>query len=186
VILTYWPLESKKTALSKYIYSDEENRKKSHTDTVLFIFKNAVREIEQYLASTLSIRRMETRETNERGGERIVRYNELIQFIRFCIIGENHPVRLPYMPMHLDWLATAELQHRLTPKVENRFPGVVAIDGLPAESWPGILGRLDLLPLTYRWSSRFIFLNAEEARQKLERMRKKWQQKVRLFFDQLF
>ncbi|WP_428411889.1 conjugal transfer protein TrbE [Pararhizobium sp.] len=186
VILTHRPLESKKTGLSKYIYSDEESRKKTYADTVLFIFRNAIRETEQYLASTLSIRRMETRETTERGGERVVRYDELMQFIRFCITGENHPVRLPDVPMYLDWLATAELQHGLTPKVENRFLGVVAIDGLPAESWPGILGTLDLMPLTYRWSTRFIFLDAEEARQKLERMRKKWQQKVRPFFDQLF
>ena len=84
------------------------------------------------------------------------------------------------------YVATAELQHGLTPKVEDRFLGVVAIDGLPAESWPGILNSLDLMPLSYRWSSRFIFLDAEEARQKLERTRKKWQQKVRPFFDQLF
>lgn len=41
------------------------------------------------------------------------------------------------------------------------------------------------MPLTYRWSSRFIFLDAE-AKQRLERTRKKWQQKVRPFFDQLF
>ena len=141
VILTHRPLESKKTGLSKYIYSDEESRKKTYADTVLFIFRNAIRETEQYLASTLSIRRMETRETTERGGERVVRYDELMQFIRFCITGENHPVRLPDVPMYLDWLATAELQHGLTPKVENRFLGVVAIDGLPAESWPGILGH---------------------------------------------
>ncbi|PYE92946.1 type IV secretion system protein VirB4 [Rhizobium sp. PP-F2F-G38] len=186
IILTHRPLESKKSRLSKYIYSDKESRKKTYADTVLVIFKNAVREIEQYLASTLSIRRMETRETTERGGERVVRYDELLQFIRFCITGENHPVRLPDLPMYLDWLATAELQHGLTPKIENRFLGVVAIDGLPAESWPGILGSLDLMPLAYRWSSRFVFLDAEEARQKLERTRKKWQQKVRPFFDQLF
>lgn len=38
--------------------------------------------------------------------------------------------------MYLDWIATAELEHGLTPKVENRFLGIVAIDGLPAESWP--------------------------------------------------
>ncbi|SCX34698.1 Type IV secretion system protein virB4 [Agrobacterium rosae] len=42
------------------------------------------------------------------------------------------------------------------------------------------------MPLTYRWSSRFVFLDAEEARARLERTRKKWQQKVRPFFDQLF
>ena len=93
LVLTYRPLESKKTALSKYIYSDEESRKKTYADTVLFIFKNAVREIEQYFANTLSIRRMETREVAERGGERVARYDELLQFVRFCITGENHPIR---------------------------------------------------------------------------------------------
>ncbi|NMN69845.1 conjugal transfer protein TrbE [Rhizobium sp. 57MFTsu3.2] len=186
VILTHRPLEAKKSALSRYIYSDEESRKRSYADTVLAIFKNAVREVEQYLANTLSIRRMETRETSDRGGTTVARYDELLQFIRFCITGDNYPVRLPDVPMYLDWLVTAQLEHGLTPKVENRFLGVVAIDGLPAESWPGILNSLDLMPLTYRWSSRFIVLDAEEARQKLERTRKKWQQKVRPFFDQLF
>ena len=42
------------------------------------------------------------------------------------------------------------------------------------------------MPLTYRWSSRFMFLDDQDARQKLERTRKKWQQKVRPFIDQLF
>jgi type IV secretion system protein VirB4 len=63
---------------------------------------------------------------------------------------------------------------------------VIGIDGFPAESWPGILNALDLMPLTYRWSSRFMFLDDQEARTRLERTRKKWQQKVRPFFDQLF
>ncbi|MGF9566848.1 conjugal transfer protein TrbE [Neorhizobium sp. BT27B] len=186
IVLTFRPLEQKRTALSKYMYSDEESRKRSYADTVLFMFKNSVREVEQYLANCVSIRRMQTTEVTERGGVRIGRFDELLQFIRFCITGENHPVRLPDVPMYLDWVVTAELQHGLTPKVENRFLGIVAIDGLPAESWPGILNSLDLMPLTYRWSSRFIFLDAQEARQKLERTRKKWQQKVRPFFDQLF
>lgn len=186
LILTHRPAEAQKVGLSKYVYSDPESRRTTYADTALLTFRNAIREIEQYLANTLSIRRMETREAAERGGERVARYDELLQFARFCITGENHPIRLPDVPLYLDWIATAELQHGLTPKVENRFLGVVAIDGLPAESWPGILNGLDLMPLSYRWSSRFIFLNAEEARQKLERTRKKWQQKVRPFFDQLF
>ncbi len=186
LILTHRPLEPKRSALSKYIYSDQESRKTSYGDTVLQAFKTAIREVEQYLSNTISIRRMETREVTERGGERIARYDELFQFVRFCITGENHPIRLPDIPMYLDWVATAELEHGLTPKVENRFLAVVAIDGLPSKSWPGILNSLDLMPLTYRWSTRFIFLDAEEARAKLERTRKKWQQKVRPFFDQLF
>ncbi|MBR0948091.1 conjugal transfer protein TrbE [Bradyrhizobium liaoningense] len=186
IILSWRPPERRRAGLARYIYSDAESRSASYADTAIESFRTSIREVEQYLASVLSIRRMETREVEERDGTRIARYDELFQFIRFCITGENHPIRLPDIPMYLDWLATAELQHGLSPMVENRFLGVVAIDGFPAESWPGILNSLDLMPLTYRWSSRFMFLDDQDARQKLERTRKKWQQKVRPFIDQLF
>ncbi|NSY46766.1 conjugal transfer protein TrbE [Agrobacterium tumefaciens] len=186
LILTWQPPEPRRSGLTRYVYSDTASRSATYADTALDSFRTSIREVEQYLANVVSIRRMVTRETEERGAFRIARYDELFQFIRFCITGENHPVRLPDIPMYLDWLVTAELQHGLTPTVENRFLGVVAIDGLPAESWPGILNSLDLMPLTYRWSSRFVFLDEQDARQKLERTRKKWQQKVRPFFDQLF
>lgn len=186
VIMTWRPPEPRRSGLTRYVYADVGSRSATYANKALETFLTSIREVEQYLANVVSIRRMMTRETTERGGYRVARYDELFQFIRFCITGENHPVRLPEIPMYLDWLVTAELQHGLTPLLENRFLGVVAIDGLPAESWPGILNSLDLMPLTYRWSSRFVFLDTEEARARLERTRKKWQQKVRPFFDQLF
>ena len=186
LILTWRPPEPRRSGLTRYVYSDTGSRSATYADKALENFLTSIREVEQYLANVISIRRMTTRETTDGGGFRIARYDELFQFIRFCITGENHPVRLPDIPMYLDWLVTAELQHGLTPVVDNRLLGVVAIDGLAAESWPGILNTLDRMPLTYRWSSRFVFLDAEEARTKLERTRKKWQQKVRPFFDQLF
>lgn len=186
LILTYRPAEQGRTSLGRYAFSDREARRQSPADVVLSTFEKAIREIEQYLANTLSIRRMKARRVVEPARSRASAYDELLQFIRFTVSGENLPVRLPDVPMYLDWLVTAELQHGLTSKVDERFIGVVAIDGLPAESWPGILSSLDLMPLSYRWSSRFIFLDAEEARVRLERARRKWQQKVRPFFDQLF
>lgn len=186
LILTWRPPEPKRTGLTRYIYSDTASRSASFADIALENFRNSIREFEQYLANVVSIQRMKTRETELKNGCRLARYDELFQFIRFCITGENNPVQLPEIPMYLDWLVTVELQHGLTPVVDNRFLGVVAIDGMPAESFPGILNALDQMPLTYRWSSRFIFLDAEEARAKLERTRKKWQQKVRPFLDQIF
>ncbi|MGO4568000.1 conjugal transfer protein TrbE [Rhizobium sp. 2YAF20] len=186
LILTYRPPERRQSGLTRYIYSDAGSRSASYADIALQTFETSIREVEQYLGNVISIRRMVTQEVEERGGFRTARYDELFQFVRFCITAENHPIRLPDIPMYLDWLVTADLQHGLSPKIENRFLGVVAIDGLPAESWPGILNSLDLMPLTYRWSSRFVFLDEQEARAKLERTRKKWQQKVRPFFDQLF
>ncbi|MBB6469486.1 type IV secretion system protein VirB4 [Aminobacter lissarensis] len=186
LILTWRPPERRRSVVARYIYADSESRTARYADTVLENFQTSVREVEQYLANVVVIRRMVTQEVEEQGGLRIARYDELFQFIRFCITGENHPVRLPEIPLYLDWLATAEFQHGLTPMVESRYLAVVGIDGFPAESWPGILNALDLMPLTYRWSSRFMFLDDQEARARLERTRKKWQQKVRPFFDQLF
>lgn len=186
LILTWRPPERRKSALARYIYADRESRSASFAETALAHFRTSIREIEQYFSNVLSIERMRTREVEERGGIRVARYDDLFQFIRFCITGESHPVRLPDIPMYLDWLTTAEYQHGLTPIIDGRYVGVVAIDGLPAESWPGILNSLDQMPLSYRWSSRFMFLDEIEAREQLERTRKKWQQKVRPFFDQLF
>ncbi|SDG98897.1 conjugal transfer protein TrbE [Pelagibacterium luteolum] len=186
IILTYREPEKRKSGLVKYVYSDDESRATTFADRALDHFRRSIREFEQYMGNVVSIRRMVTQETEERGGSRIARYDDLLQFARFCIVGENHPVRLPDIPMYLDFVVTAEFHHGLSPLVDNRYLAVVAIDGFPAESWPGILNSLDLMPLTYRWSSRFVFLDPIEARQRLERTRKKWLQKVRPFMDQLF
>lgn len=186
LILTYRPPERRRSSLSRYVYSDDESRSTSFADKTLETFLTSIREVEQYLGNVLSIRRMQTQEVEDEGSVRRARYDELFQFVRFCITGENHPIRLPEIPMYLDFVVTAEFHHGLSPVIDERYLAVVGIDGFPAESWPGILNALDLMPLTYRWSSRFIFLDDQEARTRLERTRKKWQQKVRPFFDQLF
>jgi len=186
MILTWRSASPRKAGLARFVYADDESRTASFVDTTLDFFRTSIREVEQYLAGVLSIRRMVTREVNEASGFRVAHYDELFQFVRFALTGENHPVRLPAIPMYLDWLAVAEFHHGLGPLVDHRRLAIVAIDGLPAESAPGILNALDLMPLTYRWSSRFMFLDEYEARERLERTRKKWQQKVRPFLDQLF
>ncbi|KKB07159.1 conjugal transfer protein TrbE [Devosia geojensis] len=186
IILTYREPEKRKSGLVKYVYSDDESRATTFADRALDHFRRSIREFEQYMGNVVSIRRMVTHEIEERGGTRIAKFDDLLQFARFCIVGENHPVRLPDIPMYLDFVVTAEFHHGLSPLVDNRYLAVVAMDGFPAESWPGILNSLDLMPLTYRWSSRFVFLDPIEARQRLERTRKKWLQKVRPFMDQLF
>ena len=188
LIVTYRPPEKNKSKLVKYIYSDDASRNTSFASRTLEYFKTTIREFEQYMANVVSIRRMETHEVPEgqTGKKRRGRYDDLFQFARFALTGENHPIRLPDIAMYLDTLVTAEFHHGLNPIIDGRYVGVVSIDGFPAESWPGILNALDLMPITYRWSSRFIFLDPVEARSVLEKTRKKWLQKVRPMMDQLF
>ena len=63
--------------------------------------------------------------------------------------------------MYLDALIGGqELWGGVVPKVGRQFIQVVALEGFPLESTPGILSALAELPGDYRWSSRFIFIDA--------------------------
>lgn len=89
--------------------------------------------------------------------------------------------------MYLDALIGGqEMFGGVVPKVGRNFVQVVAIEGFPLESTPGVLTALGELACEYRWSSRFIFMDQHEAVAHLDKFRKKWRQKVRGFFDQVF
>ncbi len=186
LILTYQPSTLTHHGLAGYMFSGDGGRDQTAADKTLKAFNEAIREIEQYLAGTITIERMRTRTVDDASSLRPARFDSLLQFILFCISGKNLPVRLPDVGMYLDCLVTAQMEHGLSPRLDDRHVAIVAIDGFPAQSWPGILNALDQMPLAYRWSSRFIFLDPQDARTRLERTRRRWQQKVRPFLDQLF
>jgi len=122
---------------------------------------------------------------NESGST--VTHDDFLGWLQFCITGRHHPVLLPSNPMYLDAvIGGQELWGGVVPKIGRNFVQVVAIEGFPLESTPGLLTALGELPCEYRWSSRFIFMDQHEAVKHLDKFRKKWRQKVRGFFDQVF
>jgi type IV secretion system protein VirB4 len=89
--------------------------------------------------------------------------------------------------MYLDALIGGqELWSGVVPKIGRNFIQIVSIDGFPLESSPGLLSALAELSCEYRWSSRYIFMDQHESVAHLDKFRKKWRQKVRGFFDQVF
>jgi type IV secretion system protein VirB4 len=52
-------------------------------------------------------------------------------------------------------------------------------------SSPGILRELDQLPIEYRWNTRALLIDPEEARGMLDKHRKKWRSKIRGWKDQI-
>ena len=80
IILTYREPEKRKSGLVKYVYSDDESRATTFADRALDHFRRSIREFEQYMGNVVSIRRMVTQETKERGGSRIAKYDDLLQF----------------------------------------------------------------------------------------------------------
>ncbi len=183
--VTYMPPELSTSRLANAMYTDETGGRMSAADKALSDFKTFLIEIEDLIDNTMQVERLWAHLHQDEYG---VDYapDALLSHLQHCISGREHPVNLPPVPMYLDALLGEDFHHGITPKVGDQYIGVVAIDGFPQESYPGMLADLDKLPMQYRWSTRFIFLDPVDARSRLEAYRRKWKQKAKPLLDQLF
>lgn len=158
----------------------------ARTTGLIAQFKREIVSLESRLSSAIQLTRLRGRKLMTESGQEVT-HDDFLSWLQICVTGLHHPVQLPSNPMYLDALIGGqELWGGVVPKIGGKFVQVVAIEGFPLESTPGILTALTELPCEYRWSSRFIFLDPHEALAHLEKFRKKWRQKIRGFFDQVF
>ncbi|MBA4143566.1 MAG: VirB4 family type IV secretion/conjugal transfer ATPase [Nitrosospira sp.] len=186
--LTWFPPMLAQRKFVELMFDDdtEPPDHKARTRNLIETFKRDCLNIESRLSAAVKLERL--------GGRRIVAENgavgthdDFLRWLQFCVTGINHPVQLPSNPMYLDLLLGGqEVWSGVVPKIGAKFVQVVTIEGFPTESYPGILSALAELSCEYRWSTRFIFMDSHEAVSHLEKYRRKWRQKVRGFFDQVF
>ena len=142
--------------------------------------------MENRLSVCFNLRRLRGRREVQEDGSEVV-YDELLRHLQCCVTGIDQPIRRPESPLYLDAvIGGQELWGGVTPRIGRKYLQVVAIEGFPAESYSGILTDLGELPLDYRWSTRYIFLDSWEALSHIERFRRKWKQQVIPFLAQLF
>lgn len=148
-------------------------------------FQVGLRQVEDTLASVLWMERLEERD-NEEHGETYVQ-SDLLSHLHRCLTGVNQPVRAPQVPMYLDAILGQEdlVMEGTTPILGGKHIAVVSLNGFPLESWPSMLSRLDGLPLSYRFSIRFIFLDQWDAVKEINKYRKGWQQAMTTFLDKI-
>lgn len=186
LIVTYLPPVRQQSKIADMMYDDTGKAKGSTADRTLAIFKQQLDELEDALSGCLRIQRMLGRRYTDSDGIEHVN-EELLQYLNYCITGENHPINLPPIPMYIDaMLGGQDLFTGMTPKIGEKFIQAISIDGFPLESTPGILSALDQLPMQYRWDTRFIYLDSHTAKAELAKYQRKWKQKTRGFFDQIF
>ncbi len=170
------------------MFDDDGKRPHRNTQTRALIntFQRECDSIESRLSLALNIQRLKSRKvTNEDGTSTV--YDDFLCHLQYCITGNHHPVALSINPIYLDAvIGGQELWAGVIPKIGRHFVQCVAIDGFPMESYPGILSALAETPIPCRWSSRFIAMDTHEAVAVMEKYRKKWKQKVRGIFDQVF
>jgi len=186
--VTYFPPLLSQSKFVELMFDDEAKAPdhKARTRGLINYFNRECANIESRLSSAVKLSRLRGQKViNENGTS--VTYDHFLRWLQFCVTGLNHPVILPSNPMYLDAIIGGqELWAGTVPKIGRKFIQAVAIEGFPLESTPGILTALGEQPCEYRWSSRFIFMDTHEAVAHLDKYRKKWKQKIRGFFDQVF
>ena len=159
------------------------NRVRTHD--LITQFQHEIDALESRLSLCFKLERLAGRKVHNEDGSTETK-DDFLSHLWRCMSGRSQSVNLPNNPIYLDRVFGQEMHGGVIPRVGDSFLQVVAIDGFPLESHPNILGKLAELPCEYRWSTRFIFMDGHEAVRHLEKYRKKWKQKVRGFFDQLF
>jgi type IV secretion system protein VirB4 len=186
--VTYFPPLLAQSRFVELMFDDEARAPdhRARTHALIDYFQRECANIQSRLSSALKLERLVGNKVANEDGSNVT-HDDFLRWLQFCITGLNHPMQLPTNPMYLDAiLGGQELQPGVVPKIGRKFIQVVAIEGFPLESTPGMLTALGELSCAYRWSSRFIFLDTHEAVAHLDKFRKKWRQKIRGFFDQVF
>ena len=112
--------------------------------------------------------------------------DRLLRYIRRCISGIDHPFALPDIPCYInEILACEDFYGGVEPRIGRKHLRIIALDGFPRMSSPGILRELDQLPIEYRWNTRALLIDPEDARGMLDKHRKKWRSKIRGWKDQI-
>ncbi len=100
---------------------------------------------------------------------------ETLTYLHDCVSDRPHMVAVPATPFYLDHLLTdTPLLGGLAPKLGRLHLRVISVRAFVSETEPGLLDALNRLPLNYRWVTRFLPLDREDARREMEKIRKRW------------
>jgi type IV secretion system protein VirB4 len=100
---------------------------------------------------------------------------ETLAYLHATVSAHRHPVEPPEVPFHVDaLLADCALTGGLAPMLGNRHLRVLTVRGFPTATWPGLLDELNRLPFSYRWMTRFVFLDKHQAERELTKLRRQW------------
>lgn len=163
MLLTYQTPTATESRLNHWLIK-EDNALTQNDDHVVRYFLDGIDKIENALSHHLHVTRLNSQ--------------ALLTHLHTCITGLDHTLTLPRIPVYLDTLlASQDFIGGLQPKMGEQFIKVISIVGLPLESQPGLLDLFEQLPLAFRWSNRFIFLDPISANKELAIYRRNWFQK---------
>ncbi|MFN3945273.1 MAG: conjugal transfer protein TrbE [Allosphingosinicella sp.] len=100
---------------------------------------------------------------------------ETLTYLHSTVSTRRHRVRVPETPMYLDAiLADEPLVGGLEPRLGQAHLRTLTVMGFPSQTWPGLLDDLNRLAFEYRWVTRAVLLDKNDAAKLLGRIRRQW------------
>lgn len=101
--------------------------------------------------------------------------DETLTYLHSTVSTNRHPVRAPETPVYLDAILPDEdVEAGLEVRLGEKFLRTVTIRSFPSTTVPGILDELNRLQFPYRWMTRFIAKDKQEAVSEIKRYQRRW------------
>ncbi len=149
------------------------------------LFEGTILQVEDILSAVLHMEFLSEKKRENSYESYMV--SDLLSYLQECITGNYQPIRVPANPMYLDGILGGEdlLIDGTDPVLGGKRIAAISLGTFPMESWPGMLSQLEGISISYRFSTRYIFLDQWDAIKEINKYRKGWQQGMIRFIDQM-
>ena len=187
IFITYVPSNFEKSRwfqrIKKFLFGSDSENDESIVEKRLERFEEVLRTLKDSLSLIMRVRRMTFHP--DPVPDPFSGTSEILEVVNACVNGRWHPVRLPAFPYYLDCTLARDCINGEQLEYNNEYIQCVSLVNYSAGTFPAILSALQTLPVSFRWSNRFIMTDMREAMGQIETKRRQWAQKIRSLFSQI-
>jgi len=158
--IIFTPESQKVSFMKKLLITDNVEKETTSLEKTIKQFKSVISDIASLLSTAIKIK--------------MLSHQEQLSYIRYCITGDYQPALKFNEYMYLDSVLADDFIGGFYPKIGNKRLRLLSITGYPETLTSDALGVLNNMPIPFRWSSRFIILDENEAVKTLSLIRTKW------------
>lgn len=146
-------------------------------DATLRAFATQCRQVETQFGTLYRLERMGLRREVDDHHEIEYRRDALLGRLASSLSGRFCKVNVPEIPVYLDRILAPEWAHGwpwTLPVVSGRPVAIIAVDGYPDRSRPGMLSFLENQKIEFQWTTRFLPCSSTRAKTEIEARYRSW------------
>jgi type IV secretion system protein VirB4 len=159
------------------VYQWMPPRKHKTLESCLKAFEPQRKLVEDRFSALYKMKRMGKRVDRDDHHDIPFARDELMGRLVSSLQGRFSKVNIPSIPCYLDRVVATEWHHgnpQSLPLVNGRPMAVIAIDGFPKKSSPEVLKFLEMLPVEYQWTTRFLPMDRIKAARVIKKKANDW------------